>query len=376
MVTANPSSHLYGHPKSLITLVWSPVTQIEARPFPGPFASQHPTHVGDRVPNIAIMVLENGYTLGFIGAGNMGTAVLSAAVRGAAESKQEGVPLKFIVSVKSEKSRARLRAQFSETPQVLVVDDNQTVIDESHVVVLAIKPFAVKEVLGRLHYPHFTVLVSLLAGTSIDTIRQYTSVNAFIVRATTNMAAQIGCGMTALSFQGEYNPDSPIMLAVEWLFTQTGKYIVIDESKQNACVALCGSGPAFTYLFADALIDGGVKMGLPAETARQCAAQVLLGSAQLILDGGHPAVLKNAVMTPGGTTINGLSVLEDGAVRGHVIHAVEKSTQVAQQLAEQTDAPPRSIEASRHASAVNLAEMAQQISLSRRNTLNRQPTLP
>lgn len=322
------------------------------------------------------MVLENGYTLGFIGAGNMGTAVLSAAIHGAEQSTVESVPTKFIVSVKSEKSRQRLRGLFGSNPKVHVVDDNQTVIDESHVVVLAIKPYVVKEVLGRLHYSHFTVLVSLLAGTSIDTIRQYTSVNAFIVRATTNTAARIGCGMTALSFQGEYNPDSPIMMAVEWLFTQTGNYIVVEESKQDTCVALCGSGPAFVHLFTEGLIDGAVKMGLPFDTARQCAAQVLLGSAQMVLEGGHPSVLKNAITTPAGTTINGLSVLEDGAVRGAVIRAVEKSTNVAKQLSESHEGPSRSIEASRHASAVNLAEMAQQISLSRRNTMNRQPTQP
>lgn len=325
------------------------------------------------------MVLESGYTLGFIGAGNMGTAVLSASIRGANKAQFEGVPKQFIVSVKSEKSRERLRQIFAdEGSKVRIVDDNQTVIDESHVVVLAIKSTMVKEVLGRLHYPHFTVVVSLLAGTTIDTIRQYTSVNAFIVRATTNTAARIGMGMTALSFQGEYNPDSPIMVAVEWLFSQMGKYIVVDETKQDVCVALCGSGPAFAYLFAESLIDGAIKMGLPYDTARQCAAQVLLGSAQMVLDGGHPAVLRNAVTTPAGTTINGLAVLEDSAMRGAVGRAIEKSTEVARQLSEHTPGPTRSIEASRHASAVNLAEMAQQISLSRRNTMNlqRQPTQP
>lgn len=326
------------------------------------------------------MVFESGYTLGFIGAGNMGSAVLSAAIRGAAQANFDGVPKQFIVSVKSDKSRERLREQFAgEGSKVRIVDDNQTVIDESHVVVLAIKPNMVKEVLGRLHYPHFTVLVSLLAGTTIDTLRQYTSVNAFIVRATTNTAARIGQGMTALSFQGEYNPDSPIMQAAEWLFTQTGRYIVVDESKQDACVALCGSGPAFAYLFAESLIDGAIKTGLPYDVARQCAAQVLLGSAQMVLDGGHPAVLRNAVCTPAGTTINGLAVLEDSSLRGAVSRALEKSTQVAKDLAESpATAPGRGHDLSRHTSAVNIAEMAQQISLSRRNTMNlqRQQTQP
>lgn len=332
--------------------------------------------VGDSVlitntTDLVRMVLESGYTLGFIGCGQMGTAILTAAIKGAENADLETIPQKYIVSAKTEASRERLRAQFGS--KVTVVEDNQTVIDESHVVILAFKPYMVKEILGRLHYSHFTILVSLLAGTTIDTIRQYSSVNAFIVRATANTASRIGLGMTALSFQGEYHPDSPITLAVEWLFTQTGKFIVVEESKQDVCVALCGSGPAFGYLFIESLVDGALKQGLPYDTACQCAAQVMLGASQMVLDGGHPAILRNAVSTPGGTTINGLAELEKGAVRSHVISAVEKSTDLARSFAEKSDQPARSLEASRQASSLNLAGVAQQLSLSRRNTL-RQPT--
>lgn len=327
------------------------------------------------------MVLENGYTLGFLGSGKMGTAVLAAAIAGAEAAKAQNlpdaiVPGRFVVSVRTAKSRVRLQERFGD--KVTVVTDNQKVIDESNVVVLGFKPYMAQDILNRLHYSHFTILISLLAGTSIESIRQFTSVNTFIVRATTNTAAQCGQGMTALSYQGEYHPDSPITLAVEWLFNQTGKFVMVEESKQDACVALCGSAPAFTYLFMEALIDGAVKSGLPLETAQTMAAQVVLGAGHMAqVTGRHPASLRGDVCTPGGTTINGLAVLEDRAVRGAVIGALDKATNISQDIGRAANENTASLDQARVASHINLAEMAQQISISRRNTLNaaRQPSL-
>lgn len=327
------------------------------------------------------MVLENGYTLGFLGSGKMGSAVLAAAIAGAEAARAQNVPDvvvpgRFMVSVRTPKSRALLQERFGN--KITVVCDNQQVIDESNVVVLAFKPYMAQDILNRLHYSHFTILVSLLAGTSIESIRQFTSVNTFIVRATTNTAAQVGQGMTALSFQGEYHPDSPITVAVEWLFTQTGKFIMVDENKQDACVALCGSAPAFTYLFMEALIDGAVKSGLPLDIAQTMASQVIMGAGYMAqTTGRHPASLRGDVCTPAGTTINGLAVLEDRAVRGAVISALDKSTHVSQDIGSSVNENTASIEPVRNPSHMNLAEMAQQISISRRNTLNaaRQPSL-
>lgn len=293
----------------------------------------------------------------------MGSAVLVAALNGRAVASAGCiVPGKFVVSCKSSATAERLEALLGD--KISIAADNQQLVDESDVVVLAVKPHMVAPVLSTLHYSHYTVIISLLAGTTIDTIRHHTSLNTYIVRATTNTAAKISQGMTALSFQTEYNPHSPITAAVEWLFTQTGQYIVVDESKQDAAIALCGSAPAFAYMFVEALADGAVKMGLPHDTAQKCAAQVLVGAGKMVLEGQHPAVLRNAVCTPGGTTINGLAELEKSGLRAAVISAIDRSATVAREIAETAvrDAPRRSLSSSRQASAANLAEMAEILS--------------
>lgn len=138
--------------------------------------------------------------------------------------------------------------------------------------------------------------------------------------------------MTVVSLPAEIS-DS-VRESISWIFNNTGRCLFMDEKFMDVATALCGSGPAFCFLMIEALSDGAVKMGMPYPVAQECAAQVLHGAAQMVLEGNHPAVLRNAVCTPGGTTISGLMTLEDNKVRSAVARAVEEATNVATRLGQ------------------------------------------
>ncbi len=126
------------------------------------------------------------------------------------------------------------------------------------------------------------------------------------------------------------SPDTNAL--VTWIFRQIGDVVHLPASTMDASTALCGSGPAFFALMLEATIDGAVAMGLPRAEAQRMAAQTMRGAAGLVLSGEHPALLRDKVSTPGGCTIGGLLVLEEGRVRGTVARAVREATVVASQL--------------------------------------------
>jgi pyrroline-5-carboxylate reductase len=151
------------------------------------------------------------------------------------------------------------------------------------------------------------------------------------VRAMPNTASLIRESMTVI---GSTTPPLPAqtMGLVTWIFKRIGEVVYLPPSTMDACTALCGSGPAFFALMLEAAIDGAVAMGLPRAEAQRMAAQTMRGTAGLVLNGDHPALLRDKVSTPGGCTIGGLLVLEEGRVRGTVARAVREATVVASQL--------------------------------------------
>jgi len=152
-----------------------------------------------------------------------------------------------------------------------------------------------------------------------------------LVRAMPNTASGIRESMTVIAIS-EPPLDIEVSNLITWIFKRIGDVVYLPASNMDASTALCGSGPAFFALMLEATIDGAVAMGLPRAEAQRMAAQTMRGAAGMVLAGEHPALLRDKVTTPGGCTIGGLLVLEEGRVRGTVARAVREATVVASQL--------------------------------------------
>lgn len=281
-------------------------------------------------------ILKPGYTIGVIACGTMGTAVLNAIITAASaiDAKDAKAPLpgRFLTSVNSQKSVDRLNGIFGDKVQVSL-GNNANIVKESDLIILGCKPFLADDILSPIDKELFKgkTLISLLAGKTIDQLTEMTG--ATVARAMTNTPSKIGAGMTVVSLP-KVEIDESVRESISWIFNNTGRCLFMDEKFMDVATALCGSGPAFCFLMIEALSDGAVKKGMPYPIAQECAAQVLHGAAQMVLEGNHPAVLRNAVCTPGGTTIGGLAVLEDKGVRGAVANAVVEATNIATALSQ------------------------------------------
>jgi len=152
-----------------------------------------------------------------------------------------------------------------------------------------------------------------------------------LVRAMPNTAASVRESMTVIASSTPPLPPQTSAL-ITWIFNRIGRVVRLPPSALDASTALCGSGPAFMALVLEAVADGAVAMGLPRAEAQMMAAQTMRGTTGMVLNGEHPAILRDKVSTPGGCTIGGLLVLEEGRVRGTMARAVREATVVASQL--------------------------------------------
>jgi pyrroline-5-carboxylate reductase len=214
--------------------------------------------------------------------------------------------------------------------------DNATACTFANMVVLCVKPKDVVPVLQQLvaggALAHRPLVMSIAAGTRIATIEAVLGNATPVVRAMPNTASVIGRGMTVVC-AGAHATDADVDIA-RALFEPLGRCLTLDERHFDAVTALSASGPAFIYVVLDALADGGVQCGLPRDVATLLAAQMTLGAAEMALTTGrHPAALKDDVTTPGGCTIAGLLVLEDGRIRSVLARTVETTARVAAGLA-------------------------------------------
>lgn len=254
------------------------------------------------------------------------------------------LPSRFICCVRRPESAKKLKATFKNHPSVSVAQSaNVTAVEQAEVIILGCKPYMVQEVLsepGMAAALQGKLLISILAGvteaqieSTITTANDNTPlpVPCRVVRAMPNTASLIRESMTVI---GISNPplDPDTMGLVTWIFKRIGEVVYLPPSNMDVCTSLCGSGPAFFALMLEAAIDGAVAMGLPRAEAQRMAAQTMKGAAGLVLNGDHPALLRDKVSTPGGCTIGGLLVLEEGRVRGTVARAVREATVVASQL--------------------------------------------
>ena len=217
-------------------------------------------------------------------------------------------------------------------------DSNPAAVGDAQVVVLAVKPQhvpCVAEELRRAIRPDH-LLVSLVAGVSLERLSAWFATQR-LVRVMPNTPCLVGQGASAFAIGSAVTEEDAQW--VHGMMSSLGMAFQVDESLMDAVTGLSGSGPAYVYLLIEALSDGGVRAGLPRSMATALAAQTVRGAAEMVLRSGeHPAVLKDRVASPGGTTMAGLQVLEDRAVRSAVIAAVlaaaERSAQMGRSARE------------------------------------------
>ena len=256
-------------------------------------------------------------TIGFIGCGNMGGALAKAAL------KSVGAENVFVYDIDLKKSKA-----FADETDVNVADAEYIVLNCDYIF-LGVKPQMLKSLFEKLspvleeRTTDFT-LVSMAAGVSLSSIQQMAQVDCPIIRIMPNMPASVGEGMilyTANDFVSKEDIDG---------FLDTMKFAGlldrIDEDKIDAASCVSGCGPAFVFMFCEALADGAVECGLPRDKALLYAAQTLTGAAQMLIKTGeHPGKLKDAVCSPAGSTIEGVKALESGAFRATTMDAIRKA---------------------------------------------------
>jgi pyrroline-5-carboxylate reductase len=261
--------------------------------------------------------------IGFLGAGAMGEAL-------AAGLLAAGVPRERVRLADPDAAR---REAVSRALGVAVGDDNAALVAASDVVVIAVKPGLVARVLSQAGVASTRPLwVSIAAGVSLARLAAALPAGARIVRAMPNTPALVRAGATAWVAGAAATAED--RAAAGALFACAGSaWEAPDESLLDAVTGLSGSGPAYVFVFLEALADAGVRMGLPRDVAQRLAIQTVLGAAQLARDSGaHPAQLKDRVASPGGTTIAGLARLEAGGFRAAVLDAVEAATRRSREL--------------------------------------------
>jgi pyrroline-5-carboxylate reductase len=264
------------------------------------------------------------YKLGIIGAGKIGEAILAGSL-----AKGLLSPSEVILSVRTEQHRQRLE----DTYHVTAVLRNRDVAKQSEIILIAVKPRTIFDVLQEVAdvISDESVVVSTAAGVTLESMQTKLARKIALIRAMPNLGVSVGEGMTALA-PARFTEEEKVQKAKR-LFESVGRALVLDEQYMDAVTGLSGSGPAYVYLIIESLADGGVKMGLPREVSIELAAQTVLGAAKTVLvTGEHPAKLKDQVTTPAGSTIDGLMELEDGGLRVTLIKAVVKATERAHQL--------------------------------------------
>ena len=256
-------------------------------------------------------------------------------------------PSRFIACVRRPASAKKIKTSVQDYANEVTIlqDENIRGVQEADVVLLGCKPYNLKDVLGEEGMREALkgkLLISILAGVPVSQIEDTLYAKpggkdlqmedrCRIVRVMPNTAALVRESMTVL--ETSVPPLSTHLNSLlTWMFTRIGRVVHLPAAQMDASTALCGSGPAFFALVLEAMADGAVAMGIPRAEAQLMAAQAMRGTSGLVLNGEHPAMVREKVSTPGGCTIGGLLVLEEGRVRGTVARSIREATVVAGQL--------------------------------------------
>jgi len=260
----------------------------------------------------------------FLGLGKMGGILLQALLK-----KNLLSPENTVATVRHPE-----RAQsLSQELGISVTTDNRQAAQQSDLVLLCVKPQTVREVTEEIagEMNPGKQLISIAASVPTRYIEEILVSEVPVVRAMPNTPCVIGFGMTGLC-KGKFADESHLDIA-KTLFDSVGMTVTVEEKRMDAVTGLSASGPAFIYIILESLAEGGVKVGLPRDVATLLAAQTVQGAARMVLETGqHPALLKDAVTTPAGCTVDGIMELEEGKLRVTLIKAVVKATERAKEL--------------------------------------------
>ena len=266
-----------------------------------------------------------------LGAGKLGGILLRAYLK-------QGL---FVSSrVTATVKHAERAAALAKESGIAVTNDNREAVKGADIILLTVKPQTVGQVLEEIA-PEIgpkSLVVSVAASVPTGFVEQRLAeasggrhAKLAVVRAMPNTPAAVDCGMTAICGGTHAQPEH--LEIARAMFDAVGRTIVVDEKHMDAVTGLSASGPAFAYIILESLAEAGVKVGLPRDVATLLAAQMMKGAASVVLEtGDHPALLKDAVTTPAGCTIDGILELEEGKLRVTLIKAVVKATSRAGEL--------------------------------------------
>lgn len=264
-----------------------------------------------------------GYKIGFIGCGNMASAIISGLISKASVSPSD--------IIASDASPAAIK-KISDTYNINTTQDNKQVAREADVIFLAVKPQFYEAVTADIKdtINNNQIIVTIAPGKTLRWLSEHLG-SVKIVRTMPNTPALVGEGVTGVC-KNEYVTDDEFVYIMS-LLESFGIAEAIPESLMDVCVAVSGSSPAYTFMFIEAMADAAVADGMPRDKAYKFAAQAVLGSAKMVLETGrHPGELKDMVCSPGGTTIEAVRVLEEKGFRSSVIEAMKACTAKAKGL--------------------------------------------
>ena len=262
--------------------------------------------------------------LAILGLGKMGSILMQAF------RKQNVVQAENISATVQHAERA---ASSASKYGIRVTTDNRAAVADADIVLLCVKPQVLGDVVQEIAsvVSQTQLIISIAASVPTAYIEKRLPEGVPVIRAMPNTPSMVGAGMTAFCCGAAVKHGD--LDVARTLFGTVGQVVRVDEKHMDAVTGLSASGPAYIYMILESLAEGGVKMGLPRDIATQLAAQTVLGSAKMVLEtGDHPALLKDAVATPAGCTVDGILELEEGGLRVTLIKAVVKASQRAKEL--------------------------------------------
>ncbi|MEC6749250.1 pyrroline-5-carboxylate reductase [Marinilactibacillus sp. XAAS-LB27] len=251
--------------------------------------------------------------IGFIGFGNMAQAIATGLLK-----NHLAKPEDLLFSNKTESKRKQLEDRFN----IKGYSDNQNVWDQSELIILAVKPYQVEDVLNEIDQQKNPFVISVVAGITNAQLNDLLSGAAF-VRTMPNLNAQVGEGITAIIEQSDLTGDQ--LEQTKNIFSAVGEVVVLPESQLGAFIAIAGSSPALVFMFIDTLARAAVKYGLPKDKATMIAAQAVLGSGKTVLESDDtPWTLIDQVSSPGGITVDGILSLLQSEFSSSIISSVDE----------------------------------------------------